>query len=213
MVFKWTHVAQDCSHRSFTHPADTLPALSGLAQCTNNWLGQYIASLWEMGIAHHLAWHTTVCSPLPSTLKRPTFFWISSPVPVYFPGLLNGENYAPLCILKSHKVITSTSTSDGSGKLSYASITLAGPGTQELVFTSEVRKSTAELSHPLHWPNRPVEMLLYIDYLGLYKVLRKEGFGEVGLDSANMDSILPWNLITCFAIGQVNDLNYALLLK
>jgi hypothetical protein len=102
---------------------DALPALSGLAKSVEYLKpGQYIAGLWERGIAFQLAWYSESEAAHRLHLDGPSFSWITAQRQVHWSFAYN--HYHLLCTF-----VTSTSmlaTANLYGHVTACSITFKG---------------------------------------------------------------------------------------
>jgi hypothetical protein len=129
---EWAKIVQEYSSRCLTIPEDVLPALSGVAQRTYPLHpGQYIAGIWEKGIAFNLGWWVDLESnsaEKKTIVARPTFSWITAPGPVAFEhsrvDTINWLRPYPICALvTAHSTLA---TVDPFGRITSAHITLRG---------------------------------------------------------------------------------------
>jgi hypothetical protein len=142
----WTEVLFEYLRLEMTVLTDTLPALSGLAKSVEYLKpGQYIAGLWERGIAFQLSWYSESEAAHRLHLDGPSFSWVTAQRQVCWSFAYN--HYDLLCTF-----VTSTSmlaTANPYGHVTACSITLKGrtlAATQILFWLDQNSTSSPNLS-------------------------------------------------------------------
>jgi hypothetical protein len=107
---QWGQIVQEYSRLSLTHPSDTLPALSGLAQRMTHFNPKtYIAGLWERDIAYLLGWRRDIDMTKPQrssgALAEPTFSWTASSGPVTYREKIIGPQCVDIYRLNAHTAL------------------------------------------------------------------------------------------------------------
>jgi hypothetical protein len=229
----WLEIVRNCSKRSFTFPEDVLPAISGLAQRIGSMhTGRYIAGIWEAGIAFQLGWYgdassPDLLSPTRTAVTKPTFSWITSPLPVnHLTWFFDVDS--PMCDLMSARLITATS--DPFGRLTYASITLHGQQLPGIELVSALSNRTSDIHDKVRVRRTPHEIPSVITDLGqrfpsaatdlVRKFPRRISFDKnyTGISSFDrnyngVSSVLDWSSVTCFSLYIASDRLCMLLLR